>query len=147
MASQIKNEASFDRLLDDLADGFGRKERLQANQAGAKQFEKVIRPKVPYRYALRKGESVHLRDSLISVENENGSAEVGFTKKSMKGYIARIVNDGWQPKAPYGRNKTSSYDRVPGQHFWEKAQQEAKGKVAEAVATSLKKSMDKKVER
>lgn len=145
MASRIENEASFDRLLDNLADGFGRDERFKANKAGAEKFEKIMKPKVPYRYALRKGETVHLRDSLISVENANGSVVVGFTKKSMKGYIARILNDGWQPKVPYGRNKKSSYDKVEGKHFWEETQREAKGQVSKAVYGSLKQSMDKKV--
>lgn len=147
MANRIENEGSFDRLLDNLADGFGRDERFKANKAGAEQFEKVMKPKVPYRYALRKGESVHLRDSLITVENANGSIVVGFTKKGMKGYIGRILNDGWQPKAPYGRSKKSNYDRVEGKHFWEETQREAKGQVAKAVYGSLKQSMDKKVEK
>ena len=145
MASRIENEADFDRLLDNLADGFGRDERFKANKAGAEQFEKIMKPKVPYRSALRKGEAVHLRDSLIHVENANGSVVVGFTKKSMKGYIARILNDGWQPKPPGGRGKKSDYDKVEGKHFWERSQREAKGQVAKAVCGSLKQSMDKKV--
>lgn len=145
MASHISNEASFDHLLDDLADGFGREERFQANKAGAKKFAQIMKPKVPYRFNLRKGETAHLRDSLINVENANGSVDVGFTKKSMKGYVARIINDGWIPKPPGGRAKQSNYDPVAGKHFWEATQREAKGEVGKAVADSLKATMDKKV--
>lgn len=145
MASRIDNEAKFDRLLDNLADGFGRDERFKANQAGAKKFAKLMKPKVPYRYTMRKGEAVHLRDSLITVENPNGSVVVGFTKRGAKGYIGRILNDGWTPKAPGGRKLKSSYDHVAGRHFWESTQREAKGQVSEAIYSSLKASMDKKV--
>ncbi|UVW17998.1 phage tail protein [Levilactobacillus brevis] len=145
MASQISNEASFDQLLDNLADGFGREERFQANEAGAKEFVRIMKPKVPYRFNLRKGETAHLRDSLINVEHANGSVDVGFTNKSMKGYIARIINDGWTPKPPGGRAKKSNYEPVAGKHFWEETQREAKGKVGEAVANQLKSAMDKKV--
>lgn len=145
MASHISNETSFDHLLDDLADGFGREERFQANKAGAKKFVKIMKPKVPYRFNLRKGETAHLRDSLINVEHANGSVDVGFTKKSMKGYVARIINDGWIPKPPGGRAKQSNYEPVAGKHFWEATQREAKGEVGKAVAASLKATMDKKV--
>lgn len=145
MASHISNETSFDHLLDDLADGFGRVERFQANKAGAKKFAQIMKPKVPYRFNLRKGETAHLRDSLINVEHANGSVDVGFTKKSMKGYVARIINDGWIPKPPGGRAKQSNYDPVAGKHFWEATQREAKGEVGKAVAASLKATMDKKV--
>lgn len=145
MASHIGNEAGFDRLLDNLADGFGRDERFKANQAGAKQFEKIMKPKVPYRYTMRKGETIHLRDSLITVKNPNGSVVVGFTKKGAKGYIGRILNDGWTPKTPGGRKLTSTYQRVEGKHFWESTQREANGQVSKAIYDSLKDSMDKKV--
>lgn len=145
MASHVDNEAGFDALLDRMADGFGRDARFKANQAGAEQFKKIMSPHVPYRYNLRKGEAVHLRDSLIMVENPNGSVMVGFTKKGNKGYIGRILNDGWTPKPPGTRKLTSTYEHVEGKHFWENAQREAKDQVARRVYGVLKQEMDKKV--
>ncbi|HIW90010.1 MAG TPA: phage tail protein [Candidatus Ligilactobacillus excrementipullorum] len=140
MPNEIKNEEEFDRILDNLADGFGREERFKANQAGAEVFKRIMKPKVPYS-VLRKNEKVHLRDSLITEEHANGSVDVGFTKKGAKGYIGRFQNDGWDVVDRNGQQ----HSHVAGKHFWEETQQEARGKVGTAVAAQLKRSMDRKV--
>lgn len=140
MANKIENEAEFDRILDELADGFGREERFKANEAGAKVFRHILKPKVPYS-VLRKSEKVHLRDSLITEPHANGSVDVGFTKKGAKGYIGRFQNDGWDVVDRKGKR----HSHVAGKHFWEESEREAKGKVGAAVAHELKKSMDRKV--
>lgn len=136
MANSIENEASFDRLLDKLAKGTSVEERLAANEAGAKVFTEMLKPKIPVRTHLK--ESDHLRDSLIVNEKPNGGVVIGFSKKGSKGYVGRLLNDGWQPVGPYGRNRGGSGDRVQGLHFWETTKAEAKGLVAAAVYETLR---------
>ncbi|MFT8406643.1 phage tail protein [Liquorilactobacillus nagelii] len=141
MAKEVKNAESFEKILDTLASGFGREEKLKADNAGADVFVKIMKPKIPESTKLRKNEHVHLRDSLIKVEHPNGSVSVGFTAKGEKGYIGRFQNDGWTVKDRNGQ----SHSTIVGKHFWESTQTEAKGKVGTAVAKQLKKAMDKKV--
>ncbi len=136
MANRVKNEANFDEFLEHLAKGLTAEQRAKANEAGAKAFIDIMKPKVPKREDIK--ESAHLRDSLIEVENPNGSVEVGFTKKGGKGYIGRILNDGWTPKPPGGRKLKSHYAPVAGLHFWEQTIIEAKGQVSKAVYAEIK---------
>lgn len=142
MANEIKNETSFDHFLDSLAAGLSVDERAKANKAGAQKFIDIMKPKVPKRTNIK--ETNHLRDSLIELVNPNGSVEVGFAKKDGKGFVARILNDGWTPKPPYSRGKKSSYAKVAGKHFWEATESEARGVVAKAVYGSLKETISKK---
>lgn len=139
MSSSIENEEHFDHILDSLASGFSRSERLKANKAGAKKFEEIMKPKVPYDPHRKKG--THLRDTLVTVEKENGDTETGFTAKGHKGYIARFQNDGWDATDRNGQ----THKHVPGKHFWEESQAEAKGKVIEAVKDVVVEEMDRKV--
>ncbi|MDN7145268.1 phage tail protein [Liquorilactobacillus mali] len=139
MANEVKNSDSFERILDDLAQGFGTSERLAANTAGADVFVSIMKPKVPKRSGV--DEKIHLRDALIKVPHANGSVDVGFSSKSDKGYIGRFQNDGWTVKDKTGK----IHSHVPGKHFWEETQNEAKGKVGQAVAEVLKAEMNKKV--
>ncbi|MCG0678435.1 Phage head-tail joining protein [Lactiplantibacillus plantarum] len=144
MANEIKHADSFEHILDTMAEGFGREEKLKANAAGADQFIKIMKPKIPLG-KLRKvhghAEKAHLRDSLIAVDHPNGSVNVGFTAKDEKGYIARFQNDGWDVVDRNG----SKHGHVSGKHFWETTQREAKGQVGKAVVEQLKTAMDKKV--
>lgn len=141
MANEIKNEASFDHILDNLAQGFGHMEKIAANEAGAETFAQIMKPKIPESTKLRKGEKVHLRDALLKVEQPNGAVNVGFTSESNKGYIGRFQNDGWTPKDKSGK----TYVPVVGKHFWEATQREAKGKVGAAVSSVIKQELDRKV--
>lgn len=141
MANEIKNEDSFDHILDNLAQGFGHADKVLANEAGAKVFVETMKPNIRKSNHLRKGEKVHLRDALLQVPKPNGSVHIGFTSASNKGYIGRFQNDGWTPKDRNGDTHTP----VPGQHFWEKTQVEAKGVTSAAIAKVLKTSMDRKV--
>ncbi|MFT8392395.1 MAG: phage tail protein [Liquorilactobacillus ghanensis] len=139
MPNEVKNADSFERILDTMADGFGRAERLNANKAGADVFIGIMKPKIPIRNNVK--EKIHLREALIKEEHANGSISVGFSAKSNKGYIGRLQNDGWIVK---DRNK-KTHSHVSGKHFWESTQAEAKGKVGSAVVQKLKVAMDKKV--
>ncbi|TLQ03647.1 phage tail protein [Pediococcus stilesii] len=141
MPNEIKNADSFESTLDALAEGFGRKERFEANEAGAEKFKSIMKPKVPVSVRVRKGEHVHLRDSLVTDEHANGAVDIGFTAKGQKGYIARFQNDGWDVKDRNGKN----HSHIEGKHFWEETQREAKGEVGKTVINSLRKSMDRKV--
>ncbi|MBT9670684.1 phage tail protein [Secundilactobacillus kimchicus] len=136
MANKIENETSFDKLLDDLAKGTSTAQRLAANGAGAKVFIEMLKPKIPERTHFK--ESAHLRDSLIINEKPNGGVVIGFAKRGGKGYVGRLLNDGWQPVGPYGRNRGASGERVQGLHFWEYTQKEAKGVVSRAIYETLR---------
>ncbi|MBE1727402.1 phage tail protein [Lactobacillus plantarum] len=144
MAKEVRNVDAFEHILDEMASGFGRDARRDANKAGADEFIKVMKPKIP-EGALRNvhgsAEKVHLRDSLIEDEHPNGSVSVGFTAKGQKGYIGRFQNDGWDATDRNG----GKHKHVTGKHFWESSQSEARGKVGMAVARQLKSDMDKKV--
>lgn len=145
MSSEIKNADSFERILDNLAGGFDKKDKIFANEAGAKVFVETMKPKIPYRSKLRNvhghAEKSHLRDSLIEVKHSNGSVHVGFTSKGEKGYIGRFLNDGWDVKDKNGE----THSHVAGLDFWGDTQRDAKGKVGATVAAVLKEEMDKKV--
>lgn len=138
----IKNEDSFDKFLDNLSNGFSREEKLGVNLAAAKQFKKIMTSddRVPKR-ALK--EKLHVRDGFIIVQQKNGDTAVGFTKKYNKGYIARLLNDGWTQVSPGQRGKSRG-EAVEGQHFWEKTEHEAKQPVRKAMVEAAKTIIDKK---
>ncbi|MEE6691400.1 phage tail protein [Lactiplantibacillus plantarum] len=129
MANDIKHADSFEHILDTMVEGFGREEKLKANAAGADQFIKIMKPKIPVG-KLRKvhghAEKVHLRDSLIAVDHPNGSVNVGFTAKGEKGYIARFQNDGWDVVDRNG----SKHSHVSGKHFGRLLSVKQKAKLA-----------------
>lgn len=139
MPREVKNAEGFEHVLDSLANGFGRVEKLNANEAGANVFIKIMKPKIPERNNVH--EEIHLKDALIKETRPNGSVNVGFSSKSNKGYIGRFQNDGWNVRDRNGQN----HSHVAGKHFWELTQSEAKGKVGQAVANKLKETMNKKV--
>ena len=144
MTKEIRNAATFEHILDEMASGFGRDARLEANKAGADEFIKIMKPKVPVcelRNVHGHAEKTHLRDSLVEVEHPNGTVSTGFTAKDEKGYVGRLQNDGWDATDRNGRK----HKHVPGKHFWEDTQREAKGKVGQAVVKHVKSAMDEKV--
>lgn len=140
---RIENENAIEDVLDKMADGFGRSKVLKATDKGANVFINTMKPMIPKSASIRKGEHVHLRDSLVKVHHADGSTEFGFTKKGAKGYIGRFQNDGWDVVDPNG----TPHGHVEGKYFWESAQKLAKEKVKKVVDEEVKKNMDEVIKK
>lgn len=143
MASSIENEASFEAVLDRLSQGLTLAEITKANKAGADVFRDNLKEATPRSDTIYKDSTPHLKDAIVEEISPSGRVEVGFSAKSQRGYIARFQNDGWVATDRNGRR----HSKVPGKHFWEKAEVASKGKVQEAVKKSLEESIARKVGR
>lgn len=129
----IQNEDHFDNILDSLAQGFDREEKNLVNKAGAEEFKKNMTSddRVPKRNDVN--EPYHIRDNFLIVEDKSGRVVVGFTSRSKKGYIARLLNDGWTPVGRGQRGKSNGNKPVAGLHFWEHTEAEAKDPVRQIM--------------
>lgn len=138
----VTNGDSFERKLDELASGFGTKQQSMVNKAAADKFKDVLLSddRVPFN---DKTTGTHLRDGFLVQEKKNGTAVVGFTAESSKGYIARLLNDGWTPVGPKHRGKENNNQPVAGKHFWEKTIKEAKTPIRKVMSDKVKQIMDK----
>lgn len=138
----VKNGDSFERKLDELASGFSAKQKLMVNKAAANKFKDVLLSddRVPFN---DKTTGTHLRDGFLVQERKDGTAVVGFTAESSKGYIARLLNDGWTPVGPNHRGQESNNQPVAGKHFWEKTIKEAKAPIRKAMSNKAKQIVDK----
>lgn len=148
MPNEIRNEANFDRILDQLAEGFEAGDREKVNKKGMDVFESHLRPKIEnlphegptYDPAKHKPGNPRLIDTLIRDKYANGEVRIGFSKKGKKAYIGRLLNDGWDVYNGYG----GPYRHKKGAHFWEETEVESKEKVAKAMAEKAQKIIDKK---
>lgn len=160
MARAIFNEHAMDNALNALGKKFTPKERRYINRQGISPFAKALKDNVK---SGDKGTSKFLRPSYIAKYGESeaqkhkdrndlssaidtnytptNGVEVGFTKKSKKAYIGRLLNDGWDV-----RNKRGGpWTHVEGEHYWENTQNQADKAVKKAEAEALKRVMENRM--
>ncbi|MEJ6358711.1 hypothetical protein WJM93_15495 [Lactiplantibacillus plantarum] len=128
---------NFESSLSKLSSGLSKQERLVINNAGANEFERIIKPKIPKRK--NTDEDVHLVDTLEHDELPNGSINVGFSKAGKKAYIGRLLNDGWDK-----RHKDGSYKHINGLHFFEQADVESREPLEAAMTAKTKQIINQK---
>ncbi|WP_297820007.1 hypothetical protein [uncultured Lactobacillus sp.] len=144
MASEIKNEAKFDQVIDKLAKGFNKADRVVVNQAGMSAFMPILKAKVDtHRTSGQYGVGYpdHMADTLVENVKHDGSIETGFSKEGKKAYIARFINDGWESYNQHG----GPYRHIAGEHYWEKSQEEADDAIKQAMIKTAREVMRKKM--
>ncbi|ANZ70372.1 HK97 gp10 family phage protein [Pediococcus claussenii] len=142
----ISNENDFEKVLDELSKGFDVKEKSMVNRVAAERFKEIMTSddRVPKRDDVN--EPYHIRDNFLIVEDNDGRVVVGFTAKSKKGYIARLLNDGWTPVGRGQRGKSNGNKPVAGLHFWERTESEAKNPVRKVMIDKASSIMKRKVD-
>lgn len=136
MASEIIVKGKTDDALDFLSKTGTPKERAKVNHAGMKVFRKALEDNIRNPEVGRKNSDVIRREKMINTLTTTtegaGRVIIGFSKKGEKAYLARFMNDGWDSKNQYG----GPYRHNPGEHFWEKTEQDDKTK--DAVSKVMK---------
>lgn len=147
MASEIKNEGSFDAFLERMSQKVTPHERSKINHAGMRAFRKDLEDNIRNPDVGRKGSNIMRRekmiDTLTTTTEGAGRVIIGFSKKGEKAYLARFMNDGWDSKNQYG----GPYRHNPGEHFWEKTEKQDKEKVSKIMAERAKKVLDERIGR
>lgn len=95
---------NFDKVLADLSDGLTLEEHKRVNKVGDKIYERAMQQFLDSHKSDRvyKKGTEHLADTLTHEIKDDGSYEIGFSKKGKKAYVARLLNDGWRPRNQHG---------------------------------------------
>ena len=149
MASEIIVKGKTDDALDVLSKVGTPKERSKVNHAGMRVFRKNLEDNIRNPDVGRKDSDIMRRekmiDTLTTTTEGAGRVIIGFSKKGEKAYLARFMNDGWDSKNQYG----GPYSHNPGEHFWEKTENDDKTKeaVSKVMRKIAKEILDERVGR
>lgn len=137
----IKNADSIEKYLSQLKSVFTMQQSSRITRAGAKAFKSHLYQDfvTPYRVprsANRDGSPYTPKDrskmaETITIQKQRGTYAygVGFSEAGRKAYLARFLNDGWDPRNQYG----GPYQHVEGERFFERAEIDSKEDVDEAM--------------
>lgn len=106
-------------------------QRKRITKAGAKVYKQALKKNTPQS---NHKENKHVVDSLKQrTDATTGNSSVFFsTQKGAKGYIARLLNDGYMSHG--GKGKTSHTVKfIPGRHFVELTYLETKANIFKAM--------------
>lgn len=142
---KITND-NFDKVLENAE--LTLQERRNVNRVGDKIYESAMNA------FLKDHESKnnytdgtqHLADTLTHEIKEDGHYEIGFSKKGKKAYVARLLNDGWEPRNQYG----GPYGHAPKKEvewkdFIHRIGENNDTAMGKAMAEKAKEYMDKKM--
>ncbi|KAJ80416.1 phage protein, HK97 gp10 family [Enterococcus faecalis] len=117
-------------------------QKKRITKAGAKVYKKALKENTP---TSGHKENKHVVDSLKqSTDGATGNSSVFFSaKKGDKGYIARLLNDGYMSHGGKGKS-AHTVKFIPGRHFVETTYLETQPKILEAMKQAYDEEMRRK---